>query len=116
MEFFLLLILFHKELSSSFWLVDNFSDCFSFYTVNCKDKKIKDIYIYNLNKVFKDSLSDSKKFIVISDTSIKNNIAMWISYVCMGHKILAKTIHHAINVTLTEVELFAIRCEINQAV
>ena len=34
----------------------------------------------------------------------------------MGHNILAKTIHYAINATLTKVELFTIRYGINQAV
>jgi len=34
----------------------------------------------------------------------------------MGHNILAKTIHYAINATLTKAELFTIRYGINQAV
>ena len=39
-----------------------------------------------------------------------------ILHVCSSHNILAKTIHHAINVTFTKVELFAIRCNIDQVV
>jgi len=103
----------HKELSSGFQLVDNFSDCFSFYTVNCKEKEIKNAYICNPDKIFKDTLSDPKIVIVISDASIKNNIATLISDVCSSHNILAKTIYHAINFTSTEVELFTIRYGIN---
>jgi len=106
----------HKELSSGFWLVDNFPDHFSFYTVNHKDKDIKNAHLCKLNKVFKDSLVDSKTVIVIFNTSIRNNIATSISYVCLGHNILAKTIHHAVNVISTEVKLFVIRCRINQVI
>jgi len=36
---------FYKELSSGFKLVDNFSDHFYFYTVNCKDKESKEAYL-----------------------------------------------------------------------
>jgi len=50
------------------------------------------------------------------DKDIKNNIATLISHVCLDHNILAKTIHHAINFTSTEVKLLAIRCRINQVI
>ena len=53
---------------------------------------------------------------VISNIIIKNNITTSILHVYMGHNILAKTIHYAINATLTKVELFTIRYGINQAV
>ena len=106
----------HKELSSGFWLVDSFPNHFSFYTVNHKDKDIKNAHLCKLNKVFKDSLVDSKTVIVIFNTSIRNNVATSISHVCLGHNILAKTIHHAVNVISTEVKLFVIRCRINQVI
>jgi len=117
MRFSLLLILsfdsFYKELSSGSCLVDNFPNHFSFYTVNHKDKETKNTHLY---KVFNDSLLDPKTIIIISDVSIKNNIAISISYICSGYNILAKTIYYAVNVISTETELFAIRCRINQAV
>ena len=105
-----------KELSSGFQLVYNFSDHFSLYSVICKNKEIKDIYIHNLEKILNDFLSDPKTVIVISDTSIKKNVATSVLHVCSGHNILAKTIYHAVNITFIKVELFAIRCDINQAV
>ena len=105
-----------KELSSGFQLVDNFSNHFYFYSVTCKNKEIKDVYIHNLDKILKDSLSDPKTVIVISDTSIKKNVATSVSHICSGYNILAKTIYHTVNVTSIKVELFAIRCDINQAV
>ena len=39
---------------------------------------------------------------------------MSITHICCGHNIVAKTIYHAVNITMTEAKLFAIRCEINQ--
>ena len=65
---------------------------------------------------FKDSLLDLKTVIVISDASIKNNVATSILHICSGHNILAKTIHYAINITSTKTELFTIRYGINQVV
>jgi len=49
------------------------------------------------------------------NASIKNNIATSISHVHIHNQPLTKTLHHAVNITSAEVELFAIRCSINQA-
>ena len=54
--------------------------------------------------------------LVALDASIKNNIATSIAHIHMVDKPLTKTIHHAVNVTSTEAELFAIRCGINQSI
>jgi len=53
--------------------------------------------------------------LVALDASIKNNVATSIVHIHMADKPLTKTIHHAVNVTSTEAELFAIRCGINQS-
>jgi len=53
--------------------------------------------------------------IVITDASIKNNIATSISHTHISNQPLVKTIHHAAFVTSSEAELFAIRYGINQA-
>jgi len=53
--------------------------------------------------------------IVITDASIKNNIATSISHIHAANQPLIKTVHHASFITSTEAELFAIRCGINQA-
>jgi len=107
---------FYKKLSLSFQLVDNFSDYFSFYIVNSKDKDITDTYLCKHDKVLEDSLVVYKIVIIISNTSIKDNVAMTISYVCLDYNILAKTIYYTVNVTSTKMELFAIRCGINQVI
>ena len=49
------------------------------------------------------------------NASIKHNIATSISHVHIANHPLIKTVHHALFVTSTEAELFAIRCGINQA-
>jgi len=53
--------------------------------------------------------------LVITDASIKNDIAMSIMHIHSANRPFIKTIHHASFVTSSEAELFAIRCGINQA-
>ena len=105
----------YKEIFSRFCLVDNFSDCFLFHTVNCRDKDIVKVHLQKLNKIIEDSYINSKTVIIISDISVKNNVTTSILHVYSGQSILAKTIHHAVNVTSTKTELFTIKCGINQA-
>ena len=54
--------------------------------------------------------------VIITDTNIKNNIAFFISYIHSFNNLLKKILYYAINITLTEVKLFIIRCRINQAI
>jgi len=54
--------------------------------------------------------------LVISDASIKNNMATSIAYIHACNKPIIKTMHYAVNITSTEAKLFAIICSINQAV
>jgi len=53
--------------------------------------------------------------LVITDASIKNDIATSISHIHLANHPLIKTVHHAAFITSMEAELFAIRCGINQA-
>ena len=61
------------------------------------------------------SSSSPNSAIVITDTSVKNNIATSISYIHIHNHPLIKIVHHAVYITSTKAELFAIRCGINQA-
>jgi len=61
------------------------------------------------------SSSSSNSAIIITDASIKNDIATSISHIHIHNHPLIKTVHHATYITSTEAELFAIRCGINQA-
>jgi len=104
----------HKELSPGFHLVDMFSDFF--HIVNCKDIEAKSTHQKKLDEIFDNSFSNSNTILVISDASIKNNVATSISHVCNSQNIITKTIHHAMKITSTKTELFSTRCEINLAV
>ena len=53
---------------------------------------------------------------VVSNASIRNNVAISIAHVHLYLNSINKTIHYTVNITSTEAELFAIRCGINQAV
>ena len=53
--------------------------------------------------------------LVITDASIKNDIATSILHVHIANWPLTKTVHHATFMTSMEAELFSIRCGINQA-
>ena len=53
--------------------------------------------------------------IIVMDASIKNDIIISISHMHIFNSSLIKTLHHSVFVTSSEVELFAIRCSINQA-
>jgi len=104
------------KFSPRFRLIDKFSSHFSFHQANYKDKESKAAHLCNLDDIFSNASSDPKSIVVISDASIRNNIAMSISYVHSSPNNVRKTIHHTINVTSTKAKLFAIRYGINQAI
>jgi len=66
--------------------------------------------------IYENLMIYSKTIIVISDASIKNNVAMPIVHICLGQNIVTKTIHHTISITSTKAELFTIRCRINKVI
>ena len=59
---------------------------------------------FRYHKQVSSSFCDIKIVIIISDASIKNNVATSIVHVYSGYNILAKTIHHTINVTSIEAD------------
>jgi len=59
-------------------------------------------------------LINTNLVIVVSDASIRNNVAISITHIHSYSKPVKKTIHHAINITITKAELFIIKCGINQ--
>ena len=97
-------------------LVDNFSSCFFFHRANYKNKESKVAHFHKLNDIVLNALFNSNSVIVVSDTSIKNNVAMSIIYIHLHLNPIKKTLYHAIGITSTVAELFAIRCGINQAI
>ena len=61
------------------------------------------------------SSSSPNMAIVVTDTSVKKDIAISISHVHIHNHSLTKMVHHIVYIANTEAELFAIRCSINQA-
>ena len=97
-------------------IIDNFSNHFSFNLVNKeKEKNNKKTRTQELDEMVLHNSSSPLSAIVITDASIKNDIATSISHVHSANQPLIKTVHHAFFVTTTEAELFAIRYGINQA-
>ena len=102
----------NSEFLSGLRIIDTFSECISF---NIQDKR-KDIKLWaqELDDMVLESSSSPSVAIVVSDASIKNNVATSITYIYMIDKSLTKIIHYVVNVMSTEAELFTIRCGINQ--
>jgi len=62
-----------------------------------------------------ESSSLSLVAIIALDASIKNLVIISIVHIHTYDKPIIKMIHHVVNITSTEAELFAIRCGINQS-
>jgi len=103
----------HSEFLPRLRIIDNFSDCIAF-NVHDKGKDNKH-HTQQLDDLTLELSLSSSTAIIASDTSIKNNIAMSISHIHIFNNPIIKTDHHAVHVTSTEAELFAIRYGINQA-
>jgi len=105
----------NPEFSPGSHIINIFFDQFSFNLVNKKEKEKDKIRTQELDDMVLCNSSSPHTAFVITDASIKKDIATSISHIHTGNCLLAKTVHHALFVTSTEVELFAIKCGINQA-
>ena len=94
-------------------VIDNFSEHISFNI--CKKGNHNKSHEQELDKMVLENSSSSSIAIIVSDVSIKNNVATSIAHIHAFDKPLTKMIHHTIHVTSTEAELFTIRCGINQS-
>ena len=110
-EFFLSFSFFNEFISRKH-LVDTFSDCFYFHPHTLNIQK----HIENLEEITIRASSNPFSSIIVSDTSIKNQVAISILHIHSFNKPIVKTLHRAINITTAEAELFAIRYGINQAI
>ena len=105
----------NKEFHLENRLVNSFSNCFSFYKADCSPKERKSHHCSCLDNIVLNTLFDPLIVIIVSDTSIKNNVTMSIAHIHLFSNPLEKTLYHTIKVMSTEEKLFAIKCEINQA-
>ena len=104
---------FDSELNPDSRIIDIFQDWFMFDLAN-KAKTDSECSQQLDNMTISSSLSPYTA-IVVTDASIKNNIATLVSHIHIQNKPLIKMVHHTAYVTSTEVELFTIRCGLNQA-
>ena len=102
----------HSELSPGYRVIDNFSDWLVF-NLHSKQNGNKTCTQQLDNMIIKSSNSPSTA-IIVTDASIKNDIATSILHMYTFNNPIAKTIHYVVYITSTEAELFAIRCGINQ--
>ena len=94
-------------------IIDNFSDQFSFNLVNKEEKEKDKICAQELDDMVLQNSSSHHTALIITDVSIKNDIATSILHIHIENHPLTKTVHHAAFVTSMEAELFTIRCGIN---
>ena len=93
-------------------IVDIFPDQVSFNLAN-KAKSDK-LHFQQVDDMMLHSSSLPHMAIVVTDTSVKNNIATSVSHIHIHNHPLIKMVHHAAFITSTEAELFAMRCSISQ--
>jgi len=105
----------NSEFSPGHRIIDMFSSHFSFHLFSkCSNQNLK-LHIQQLDNLALESSSILSNTLIIIDASIKNNVATSISHIHVHNKPVVKTLHHTVNITSTEAELFTIRCGINQA-
>ena len=72
------------------------------------------MYLCKLNELILLTSVDSKTAIVVSNTNIKNQVAISITYIHIHNTPIVKMIHYAINVIFIKAKSFVIRCSLNQ--
>ena len=107
---------FNNEFSPGDRLIDIFPSYFSLHSINRRNKESIKVHIYKLDKITFQVSLDFKIAVIISNASIKNQVTTFIIYIHTHNSLVIRTIYYIINIMLTEVELFAIRCGINQAI
>jgi len=106
----------NPEFALSCRIIDNFSSHFLFNLFSKHSNNNLKLQIHQLDNMTIESLNNpSHVLIIITDASIKNNIATSISHIHIWDVPIIKTLHHIVNIMSTETELFAIRCGVNQA-
>ena len=99
-KFFPSFFFFNDEFKSGKCIVDIFSDYYSFHPCISNIKK----HMKNLEETTIRALSDPFSSIIVSDASIKNQVATSILHIHSFNKPIIKTLHRATNVTTAEVK------------
>ena len=102
-EFFPSFSFFNHEFKPGNHIIDIFPDHLSFHSCIPNAKK----NICNLEEIIIKVSIDPFTTIVISDASIKNQVATSVSHIHSYDKPVVKILHSAVNITTTKAELFA---------
>jgi len=105
----------HQEFTPGFCLSDILSNRFSFNLTNKKEKDKDKTHVQELDNMVLCISSSPNTALIVTDASIKNDITTLISHIHQANRPLIKTVYHAVFITSSEAELFAIRYSINQA-
>ena len=114
-EVFLSFNLYNFEFSSSSRFINIFSSHFSFHSFSKYSKDNLISCSWQLDNLVIMSSEDSSYTLVITNGSIKNDVAISIVYIYICNKLIVKTLYYTVNITSTEAKLFTIRYSINQA-
>jgi len=107
---------FNNKFSPRNRLIDIYPSCFTFHHSDRKNSNTRKTYLYHLDEIVISISINPKMAVIISNVSIKNQVTTSIAHVHTHDSPVIKTIYHAINITSTKAELFAIRCKLNQAI
>ena len=105
----------NSEFSPGNRIIDTLSSCFYFHSFNKQSDDSLLSHLYQLDNLAIMSLENPLHALIVTDASIRNNMAISIAYVHICDRPVIKTLHHTVNVISIEAELFTIRCSINQA-
>ena len=97
-------------------IINSFSNYFSFHLFSKSNNHLFKNHIQQLDNLAIETSNTLSNTLMVTDASIKNNVALSIVHIHVHNRPVIKTLHHAINITSTEAEFFAIRYSINQAV
>ena len=106
---------FNCEFSLGNRLIYVFPNRFSFYSLSRKNNHDIKSYLWCLDNINIQALSDPLSVVVVTNVSINNQVATSISHIHSHNKLVIKTIYHVVNIISTKTKLFTIRCSINQA-
>ena len=96
-------------------IINTFSSHFSFLFFNKYSNDSLLSHSHQLDNLAIMSSENPLHILIITDASIKNNVATSIAHIHIHDNPIVKTLHHVVNVNSIKAELFAIRYGINQA-
>lgn len=103
------------EFAPNYKIIKTFSSYFSFHSFNkCNNDSLLS-HSCQLNNLAIMSSENLLHALIITNASIRNNVAISIAYVHIHNRPVIKTLHYAVNINSMKAKLFTIRYSIYQA-